>query len=260
MARQDSRLVEATDESTICRIDVLGCYFSAIRKVYFVYDETKAQSIIEATIRKNAVPSKSVLYVDGQPSKEKRATSIRRQEIRHKAAGQAALDLFRLEESVSAKQKMRKQAYWTAKKNLDKAFTWSSVAKQRLVEFLRSKGWSVVECEAEADVMIARQTNPGDVVISRDSDMMFYSKVETLWRPLSNNKILVYNIPDVLETLQIHRSQWVALGVVSKNDYTANITSLGMHSNYGIIKNLKGEGSYSMEAAGMLCAYRTRLF
>jgi len=78
--------------------------------------------------------------------------------------------------------------------------------------------------------------------VSRDSNLLFYHNVNTLWRPISENKFLMYDIPQVLVALQINKDQWTALGVVSKNDYTSNITSLGLHSNYGVIKSLEGTG------------------
>jgi hypothetical protein len=140
---------------------------------------------------------------------------------------------------------MRKQVYFSAKKNLEKAFSWSLESKLGLVNFLRSNGWYVVVCDTEADVMIARTSTSSDIVVSRDSDLLFYHNVCTLWRPISDSRLFVYNIPQILDALQLNKGQWTALGVVSKNDYTANITSLGLHSNHGIIRSLKGTGNYT---------------
>lgn len=54
--------------------------------------------IVEAAIRKHAVPTNSVLYLDGQPSLEKRATNLRRQNVRDKAVKRAELNIIRLKD------------------------------------------------------------------------------------------------------------------------------------------------------------------
>ena len=241
-AHPNSTRFKPTSQGPLRHIDILGCFFTTIRRAYSCYDADKAHLIIESAIKKYALSTNSLLYMDGQPSEEKRATNIRLQEIRDKAVKQAELDIIHLEDRVSTKQKMRKQVYFSAKRNLEKAFSWSLVAKQDLIEFLRSNGWTVVVCETEADVAIARYSQLGDIVVSRDSNLLFYHNVNTLWRPISENKFLMYDIPQVLVALQINKDQWTALGVVSKNDYTSNITSLGLHSNYGVIKSLEGTG------------------
>ncbi|KAF9537617.1 hypothetical protein EC957_007864 [Mortierella hygrophila] len=77
-----------------------------------------------------------------------------------------------------------------------------------------------------------------DVIISKDSDMMAYQSVSTLWRPVPNNLILVYKIPDVLATLDISQTQLMALTVVSRDDYHKNMYSLGPATNFSIIKSI----------------------
>jgi 5'-3' exonuclease len=93
-------------------------------------------------------------------------------------------------------------------------------------------------------VQIAKECQPSDVVISSDSDLLLYSSVNTVWRPVTKTKLLVYNIQDVTKTLGITRQQLTALGVVSRNDYTRIIPSLGCATNFGIVKQLKGHGEY----------------
>jgi len=240
-AHPNSARFNPTSQGRLRHIDILGCFFSTIRRAYSCYDADKAHLIVESAIKKYALPTNSILYMDGQPSQEKRATNVRRQEIRDKAVRQAELDIIRLEDRVGTKQKMRKQVYFSAKRNLEKAFSWALVAKQSLIEFLLSNGWTVVICETEADVTIARYSQPDDIVVSRDSDLLFYHNVGTLWRPLSGNKFLIYDIAQVLMVLQINKDQWTALGVVSKNDYTANITSLGLQKQLWYHQEPRGD-------------------
>ncbi|KAI8596710.1 hypothetical protein EDD21DRAFT_419407 [Dissophora ornata] len=101
---------------------------------------------------------------------------------------------------------------------------------------MRGLGWVVKVCTTEADVAIAQGAQPGDIVISADSDMLAYASVVTLWRPVSRNLILVYSLPDLLRTIGLSRTQLAALAIVSRNDYQRNIYSLGPATNYRIIK------------------------
>ncbi|KAG0368328.1 hypothetical protein BGZ54_002166 [Gamsiella multidivaricata] len=102
---------------------------------------------------------------------------------------------------------------------------------------MRKKQWTIVECSTEADLTIGLECKPDDIIVSRDSDMPMYKSVETIWRPIPKGKPLVYDVPSVYATL---------LGIVSKNDYSRNILSLGSATNYKIIKELDGEDTATM--------------
>lgn len=69
--------------------------------------------------------------------------------------------------------------------------------------------------------------------------MLIYNTIQTVWRPLSRGRFLTYSLAEVLGQLGISRVQLTLLGVVSKNDYTSNLTRLGIASNYEIIKSLE---------------------
>ncbi|KAI7819359.1 hypothetical protein BC939DRAFT_267411 [Gamsiella multidivaricata] len=77
--------------------------------------------------------------------------------------------------------------------------------------------------------------------------MLLYQHISIIWRPISRGRILAYNVPDVLTTLGINRTQLIVLGVVSSNDYNANVPSLGCVTNFSIIKQLKGEAEMVQE-------------
>ncbi|KAF9971008.1 hypothetical protein BGZ75_002042, partial [Mortierella antarctica] len=89
----------------------------------------------------------------------------------------------------------------------------------------------VVECETEADLRIGNDCQPGDVVVTRDSDLLIYPKVACIWRPISKERVLVYRVNDILASLTV-------LGVVSRNDYTKNVEGLGLATNFSIVKRL----------------------
>ncbi|KAF9537113.1 hypothetical protein EC957_008805, partial [Mortierella hygrophila] len=83
--------------------------------------------------------------------------------------------------------------------------------------------------------------------------MMIYSSISVVWRPISGGQFLVYNIDEVLSTLDLNKNQPTVLGVVSHNDYNKNIYGLGCATNYGIIRDFT-EG---MDVPSMVEVYLT---
>ena len=49
----------------------------------------------------------------------------------------------------------------------------------------------MITCETEADLQIALDYMPEDVVVTRDSDLLVYNNIVTIWRPISRDRILV---------------------------------------------------------------------
>ncbi|KAG0064076.1 hypothetical protein BGZ89_009395 [Linnemannia elongata] len=111
-------------------------------------------------------------------------------------------------------------------------------SRRSFADYMTERHWTVKVVATEAGLAIAIDANPGDIIISRDSDMLAYGSIVTLWRPVSNDIILVYSIPDLLLALGITRAQLTALAVVSKNDYNKNIWSLGPATNFSIVKSI----------------------
>ncbi|KAF9079164.1 hypothetical protein BGX23_004873, partial [Mortierella sp. AD031] len=117
-------------------------------------------------------------------------------------------------------------------------FYWSQESRSSLAHYLTNNGWNVVVCPSEADIAIAADCQPKDIVVSGDSDMLIYDTVETVWRPLSRGRFLVYELAAVMDHLSISRAKLTTLGIVSKNDYSSNLTRLGISTNYKIVKSL----------------------
>ncbi|KAI7818128.1 hypothetical protein BC939DRAFT_299282 [Gamsiella multidivaricata] len=110
--------------------------------------------------------------------------------------------------------------------------------RQDLQQFLVSKGWRMKVSPFEADADIANWCRTGDIVVSEDSDMLIYLTVETVWRPISWGRFLVYDLFEVGKYLEIGRSGLTALGIVSNNDYSKNIFGLGAISNLAVIRDI----------------------
>jgi hypothetical protein len=115
-------------------------------------------------------------------------------------------------------------------------------SRRELASFLASRSWTVRLLNIEADVAIARDCGPGDVVLSRDSDMFAYQGIAEVWRPVRGKTIQIYDMPQVLAAIHLSRAQLTTLAVVSTNDYSRNIPTLGCLTNFGIVKDLKSTG------------------
>ncbi|KAF9276713.1 hypothetical protein BGZ68_009835 [Mortierella alpina] len=228
------------------RVDILGSLFMTIRSAYSSRTLSEAHCIVEQEIQKLGDKAVLVLYLDGGPSEEKRETQVLREDRRKEALSQANIHLEELDRRVTGKLKVRKHHFKSVSKNLSSAYAWSMEARQAFAEYMRSRQWNVVTCETEADVKIAMDCRAGDVVVSRDSDMLIYSNITTIWRPISKDRVLVYKLDTVLATLKLNRTQLTVLGIVSKNDYGRNIYSLGSATNYAIIKEKVAEDAPAM--------------
>ncbi|KAF9333018.1 hypothetical protein BG006_004085 [Podila minutissima] len=139
---------------------------------------------------------------------------------------------------VNDSLRIRKQHFTDVKAGFKSSFHWSLRSHQEFANYMWHHSWTVVICRMEADLAIALDAQDIDIIISKDSDMMVYQLVKTLWCPVSNNLILIYKIPDVLATLGISQTQLMALAVVLRNDYHRNIYSLGPATNFSIIKEI----------------------
>ncbi|KAF9159008.1 hypothetical protein BGX21_003433, partial [Mortierella sp. AD011] len=207
----------------------------------------EAHAIVEREILLLGARKNWILYLDGYPSDEKRAVQLRREEVRKKALVLAQNGIKDPSDRIEKNQRIRKQWFITIDKNLKKSFYWSLDSRRSFAAYMLQKEWNVIVSQTEADLKIASDCNPGDVVMSRDSDFLIYDKVKTIWRPISGRRFLVYDLQDVLTTLGLSSVQLTVLGVVSKNDYNSNIPSLGSSTNFGIIKGLdKTKGAEAM--------------
>ncbi|KAK5809455.1 hypothetical protein F5H01DRAFT_323713 [Linnemannia elongata] len=198
----------------------MGSIFSTIQYAYTHCSREAAHALIHKRLKKLANPLISVLYFDGDPTTEKESTHDERAKVRRKA-------------EVLADQKINE-----FEKQLSRAFQWNSEDRLSLIDYLRDHQWIVQLSPYEADVHIADDCAPGDIVISGDSDLIIHPTVTTIWRPISGSRFLEYIVDEVLAVLGIGRPQLVTLGVVSHNDYNKNIYGLGCATNYKIVKDL----------------------
>ncbi|KAK3840495.1 MAG: hypothetical protein JOS17DRAFT_785520 [Linnemannia elongata] len=185
--------------------DVLANCFLVIRNAYANLPQEAAHRVLEKEIERFGTKDNLRLYIDGPQAKEKQNTAEARETTRERALERVEVCLNTFESRLNENMRIRKRHHTDIKAGLASSFYWSHTSRTLFAEYLTTRGWTVV----------------------------------TIWRPVSNNVILEYKMPDLLRTLSFTRAQLTALAVVSQNDYHRNIYSLGPASNFGIIKKIE---------------------
>lgn len=235
--------------SAIYRVDLLASFFAQIQRIYSSpsHDYPSCNIAFERFLASSGVPRVStVLYIDGPSPEEKLETFQLREQKRRVALEKANLCLSDMETRIGGRRRVKKHNFTKLNKLLRASFYLSQDARVSLAGYLRERGWTVVECRSEADITIAIECQPQDIVVSRDSDMLIYAAVHTIWRPISRGKYLVYHLPEVLSHLGVSRLALTVLGIICKNDYTSNLPQLGLTTNVKILKSLEEKGKISM--------------
>jgi hypothetical protein len=227
------------------RVDVCSTHNTPIRYYYSnPTDLHAAHSKLEQWLLKIGDKDSLRFYIDGLPAAEKDQTHANRHQSRQKALIKAAAAVSNLESRLAEKKRIRKLHIAGANKHLRQAFHWSLEDRMSFVEYMANKGYDIVLCPTESDVLIATECQPDDAVISCDSDMLFYKTVPVVWRPVGSYKsrrFVPFEKNAVLEALGLSSSmQLTTLAIVSGNDYVSNIPHLAIASNRKIINTIHG--------------------
>ncbi|KAH7054817.1 hypothetical protein BKA57DRAFT_489687 [Linnemannia elongata] len=228
------------------RLDVLGSCYDVIWSSCSNMSQDTAHRSLEKEVSRFETALDMTRYIDGDPAKEKSETAAERQKRREKALEQTATSLTTLESRIDNNKRLRKRHIVNVCSGLAFSY-WSMESRRSFADYMTERHWTVKVVATEAGSAIAIDANSGDIIISRDSDMLAYGSIVTLWRPVSNDIILVYSIPDLLLALGITRVQLTALAVVSKYDNNRNIWSLSPTTNFSINKSIKSIGQKEFE-------------
>ncbi|KAG9067690.1 hypothetical protein KI688_011277 [Linnemannia hyalina] len=220
------------------RLDVLGTCYRVIRNSYSNNPPDVAHRKLEKEVSRYGSSLDMSLYIDGYQAVEKSHTAAEREGVRDRAIERTTTALDTLESRLDNGLRIRKRHFVDVRSGLTSSFYWSRESRLGFAQYMQNAGWTVKVADTEADLAIAIDAEPDDIVISSDSDMMAYASIQTLWRPVSGGLILAYTVPDLLKALGVTRSQLTALAVVSRNDYNRNIHSLGPATNFSIIKSI----------------------
>ena len=238
-------LVRSTSEAAaVCRLDIQGTFYMNIRSAYIRHPAEIAHQIMEQQISKMVPKDRTVLYLDGAPAKEKESTHAQRRQTRQDSATDAEKLLVQLRDRIQKGESVRKWMFNAIKKATEKVFYWSAESRVEFAQYLEQNGWQVQVAPTEADLAIARDCGPADIVISKDSDMAIYTTVHRICRPISGGRFLDYILQDAVEALGLTRQQLCVLGIVSRNDYNRNIPSLGSATNFKLVKEIVDTGKH----------------
>ncbi|KAG9321105.1 hypothetical protein KVV02_007334 [Mortierella alpina] len=199
--------------------------------------EVSQASVEKALSRSLGEKTNVVVYVDGAPAAVKDITTTKRQKDRIDSELAPTHLMQEMVDCVQRERWPKRQLERSFLAALKRCFRLSPDQKHALAEYLRSQGWTVIEAEFEADVRTAQDCGDQDIVVSSDSDMIAYSSVKTVWRPVSGYRFLVYPLERVLSHMNLSRRQLTVLTIVSQNVYSANVKGLGSKINLSIIKS-----------------------
>ncbi|KAI8358797.1 hypothetical protein B0O80DRAFT_441461 [Mortierella sp. GBAus27b] len=149
------RITLASAESKL-RVDVSSVHYSTIRYLYTnPTDINEAHTKLEYWMSKYGDKENTRFYVDGEVALEKSRTHIDRQQRRQT-----------WNPRLVEEKRVRKRHISTVYKNLRDGFHWSIEHRTSFVDFMKSKGYDIVLCQTEADVLIATECKPEDAVVS----------------------------------------------------------------------------------------------
>ncbi|KAF9977791.1 Rad2 nuclease [Actinomortierella ambigua] len=220
------------------RVDLQGAYFPTIRWAYGSLEADKAHEQLEKEILRLGEKDDVIIYVDGDVATEKESTHEHRSVLQAQSLVAAEDSIKVLDDRLSENKRVTRAMVSKARQDLQAAFVWSPEAKSSFVDFMRERDWHIIICDTEADVEIARNCGLDDVVVTRDSDLLAYSTVQTIWRLIGKGRVLQYSLASVLATTKLSQAQFTSLCIVSSNDYNKNLPQLGPETNFAIIKKL----------------------
>ncbi|KAF9918007.1 hypothetical protein FBU30_000411 [Linnemannia zychae] len=162
---------------------------------------------------------------------EKKETHRKPNAKRVRALMAAEVAINTLSERISRDKPPTKVMFKNVDKNMQGAFTWSLQDREDFVDFLIGQQQDARLCRTEADIAIAADCQVHDIVLSQDPDFFAYESRNEV-------KVLEYNKVSMLTHIGLSTTQFTALASISSNDYNENIPSLGITTNYKVIKDL----------------------
>ncbi|KAI8348805.1 hypothetical protein B0O80DRAFT_462328 [Mortierella sp. GBAus27b] len=211
------RITLASAESKL-RVDVSSVHYSTIRYLY-----TNPTDINEAH-------TKLEYWI----------THIDRQQRRQVALAKADTGISDLESRLVEEKRVRKRHISTVYKNLRDGFHWSIEHRTSFVDFMKSKGYDIVLCQTEADVLIATECNPKTPSCRVIATCSFTRRFQKSGAR-GSRRFVPYEKTSLLQALGLSSTQLTALGILSGNDYVSNIPHLAIATNRKIVQTMQGD-------------------
>src|ERR1700741_70456 len=126
---------------------------------------------------------RTVLYLDGKTTKEKERTAELRRQVKERDLKKMEDLLHKAEDKAMYGKRLSGAQISSIHRLCRRAFSLTPNMKSILAEEALATGWTIVDCLGEADVHIGGLTlTDEDVVVSGDSDMLFYDSVQHVLR------------------------------------------------------------------------------
>ncbi|CEP13706.1 hypothetical protein [Parasitella parasitica] len=196
-------------------IDLVGAFYNSIRRNFLNVREKDERKKLSAAHRLLAeihtvVNKKNcILYIDGKPTLERDFAHTNRLE-----------SLLSTQETLEKEIEAYNESHTKARHKTimflaRKLFRVSPDIESTIVYAAQQTGWRIVVAEGEAEVEIGRV---GGIVLTQDSDMLFYPKVDTVICPF-DGAYRFYNKSTILSELGLSNEFFTVMGIVAKNDY-----------------------------------------
>ncbi|KAI8984332.1 hypothetical protein BDF20DRAFT_934830 [Mycotypha africana] len=214
-----SEVISLLSRNEKLHVDINSAFFSIFERYYLrcsEYDsekrkESAALSVLE---RLDHILDKQqcILYTDGIKTAERMRAYRKR--LDDKLSTQE-----RLENKIEyfQKEKATKEDFDRLIDLATNMFRISDFVESSFCIKAKQEGWDIVRAEGEAEVHIGRIT--GAVVVSNDSDMIFYPNVKAVISPRPEGCYFIYKKQTVLDDLKLSQEAFTALGTLSTNDY-----------------------------------------
>ncbi|KAL0142731.1 hypothetical protein V8B55DRAFT_1583950 [Mucor lusitanicus] len=243
------------------RVDIVGAFYSNLKHHFLSCDPedtdqlTKAsQSFLDGIVTILA-KDRSILYLDGKPTVE-----------REYAYTQRISSLLKKQQALESE--LRDYIEYPTGPHLDKlvkmirdVFVFTEDMKEALLITAKRMGWNVVRADGEAEAMIGKA---GGIVLSQDSDMLFYPGVDTVIKQVGKEQFRVFNKPSLLAKLQLTSNAFTALGILAANDYGPGLFGRGsLVSNdcniYDTVLGIQRTSNPDLSVKDVVVAYTNKM-
>lgn len=131
--------------------------------------------------------------------------------------------------------------YWIRTRGVDPRATKAIVNELR-----ESHSWKAHQCAGQFDICAGKKAreNPGLVVVSTDSDMMFLGADRLLRLQPKGTRFHCYPLKDIISHCGLEtQEEWVAAAVVSRNDYDPSVSRTSFSTAVKDISTIRKEWS-----------------
>ncbi|KAL9548252.1 hypothetical protein MBANPS3_005779 [Mucor bainieri] len=236
-------------------VDIVGAFFKPLKRIFIDCEMDNQQAMTNAAHKflrliGTFVPAdRSILYLDGNPSLER--DLAHRVRLTSHLKRQHFLEQEILEYEACPNDSLLARMNTRAKNS----FRFTRDMKQALYQAALQRGWKIIAAPGEAEVEIGRL---GGIVLTDDSDMLFYPNISIVIRQMGDHQFNVYYKSSILAKLQLSNNAFTALGIIAPNDYDSNLgynTLVGRkYSIYKVISKIQQSGQ-QMSIKEILEAY-----